>query len=252
MTSPISSADIGARTAAASHRGGLEERERARAERMGDAGPRRGRRVSTAPGAVKPSSGDTSRLDTPLVAPDHRIEMRLCHGLATALLGAGLGVQVFLSFLLAPATFRAVDRPVAVQVMEGVFPGYYGFGLVTLALTLVLAVTLALREPGPLRWGAVALLVVTLAGTVYAGRVLLPQAHAARLRAQAAPAGDLAPLEFSRLHRRSVAVNIAVFATGAIALVLHLAAGAGGAPPQGQTEPATRVASQRAGSNSSP
>ena len=191
-------------------------------------------------------------MTTPLVAPDHRIEMRLCHGLATALLGAGLGVQVFLSFLLAPATFRAVDRAVAVQVMAGVFPGYYGFGLATLAMTLVLAVTLALREPGPLRWGAVALLVVTLAGTIYAGHVLLPQAHAARLRAQAAPAGDPAPLEFSRLHRRSMADNIAVFATGAIALVLHLAAGTGGATPQGQSKSATRVASQRAGSNSSP
>lgn len=191
-------------------------------------------------------------MTTPLVAPDHRIEMRLCHGLATALLGAGLGVQVFLSFLLAPAMFRAVERPVAVQVMQGVFPGYYGFGLATLAMTLVLAVTLAVREPGPLRWGAVALLVVTLAGTIYAGHVLLPQAHAARLRAQTAPAGDLAPLQFSRLHRRSVAVNIAVFATGALALVLHLAAGAGGVAPQGQTEPATRVASQRDRSNSSP
>ena len=60
--------------------------------------------------------------------------MRLLHGLATALLGAGLGVQIFLSFLVAPAAFRVVDRSVAARVMEGVFPVYYGFGLTTLTM----------------------------------------------------------------------------------------------------------------------
>ncbi len=155
--------------------------------------------------------------------------MRLLHGLATALLGAGLGVQIFLSFLVAPAAFRVVDRPVAARVMEGVFPGYYGFGLATLTMALALILVLALREPAPLRWGAAALLVVTLLGTVYAGHVLLPQAHDARVRAQAAPAGDLAPMEFSRLHRLAVAVNITIFLTGALALALHLGSGVGGA-----------------------
>jgi hypothetical protein len=70
----------------------------------------------------------------------------------------------------------------------------------------------------------VLLLAVTLGGTVYAGDVLLPRAHAARLRAQIAPAGDPAPLEFSRLHRLAVAVNIALFSAGALTLGLHAAA----------------------------
>jgi len=175
--------------------------------------------------------------------------MRILQGMATALLGAGLGVQVFLSFLLAPAAFRVVDRPVAVRVMEGVFPGYYGFGLVTVGIALVLTLILGLRDPSPLRWGTIVLLGVTLAGTVYAGHVLLPQAHAARLRAQAAPAGDLAPLDFARLHRLAVTVNIAVFATGAIALALHLAGAAEDQARQGRLDPATRVVSQDAGPN---
>jgi hypothetical protein len=34
-------------------------------------------------------------------------------------------------------------------------------------------------------------------------------------------------MEFSRLHRRAVAVNIAVFFTGALALALHLGSGVG-------------------------
>lgn len=178
--------------------------------------------------------------------------MRLLHGLATALLGAGLGVQVFLSFLVAPAAFRVVDRPVAARVMEGVFPGYYGFGLTTITMALALALLLAFRESAPLRWATVGLLVLTLVGTVYAGHVLLPEARAARLRAQAAPAGDLAPLEFSRLHRRAVAVNIALFFTGAIALALHLGAAAGDRTGQGRLGSTSRAVSQRVSANPLP
>jgi hypothetical protein len=173
--------------------------------------------------------------------------MRILQGLATALLGAGLGVQVFLSFMLAPTAFRALERPMAVHIMESVFPGYYGFGLATVGMALVLALILGFRGPSPLRWGTIALLAITVAGTVYAGQVLLPQAHAARLRAEVAPAGDLAPLEFSRLHRLAVVVNIAVFATGAIALALHLAGGTADRLRQGHLEARTRVVSQEAG-----
>jgi Domain of unknown function (DUF4149) len=151
--------------------------------------------------------------------------MRALHTLAAAVLGAGLGVQIFLSFLVAPAAFRLIDRGVAVHLMEGLFPGYYGFGLVRIGLALAVTLILALRDRGqPLRWGVVLLLVVTLGGTVYAGDVLLPRAHAARLRAQSALAGDLAPLEFSRLHRLAVTLNIALFGVGVFALGLHAAA----------------------------
>jgi hypothetical protein len=175
--------------------------------------------------------------------------MSMLHGLATALLGAGLGVQIFLSFLVAPAAFRALDRPAAARVMEGIFPGYYGFGLATIGMALALVLAVALWESSPLRWGTVALVGLTLAGTVYAGYVLLPQARTARLRAQAAPAGDLAPLEFSRLHRRAVAVNIAVFATGAAALALHLAAGSGGRAAQRRDDTTPRAVSERIRAN---
>jgi hypothetical protein len=154
--------------------------------------------------------------------------MAFVHALASACLGAGLGVQLFLSFLVAPAAFRLIDRPLAVRLMEGVFPGYYAFGLATTGAALALVGVLLARERSPLRWGALVLLATLLAGTVYAGQVLLPQAHAARLRAQAAPAGDRAPLEFSRLHRRAVVVNIGLFGVGLAALVLHAG---GGSPP---------------------
>jgi hypothetical protein len=155
------------------------------------------------------------------------------HGMAAGLLGAGLGVQVFLSFLVAPAAFRLIDRAEAVRLMEGVFPGYYRFGLVVTAAALALVALLAWAEGrSPLRWGTIALLALAIGGTLYAGSVLLPEAHAARLRAQAAGPGDRAPLEFSRLHRRAVAVNIAVFGVGLLAFLVHL-----GAPPRGTPIP---------------
>jgi hypothetical protein len=175
--------------------------------------------------------------------------MGAVHGLASAFLGAGLGVQIFLSYLVAPTAFRLVERAAAIRLMEAVFPGYYAFGLATTAAALGLAAVLAARAGGTLRWGATWLLGLTLAGTVYAGHVLLLQAHAARLRAQAAPAGDLAPLEFSRLHRRAVGVNIALFAAGAMALALHLAAGAPGPAAHRRPASAARAGSQPAGGN---
>lgn len=151
---------------------------------------------------------------------------RLAHGIATACLGAGLGVQLFLSYQVAPGAFRLIDdRRVAVRLMEGLFPGYYAFGLVTLTAALILVVGLLAGDRGaPLRWSAAVVLAVALAGTAYAGQVLLPRAHAARLRAQAAAPGDLAPLAFSRLHRQAVAVNIGLFGVGVAGLALHLAA----------------------------
>jgi hypothetical protein len=148
--------------------------------------------------------------------------MRAMHVVVAAVLGAGLGVQVFLSFLLAPATFRLLDRPAAAHLMEGVFPGYYGFGLATTGIALVLALALARHDGGALRWAVAILLVAALAGTVYAGSVLLPRAHAARLRAQAAPAGDLAPREFARLHGLAMAVNVALLGVGLLTLGLHV------------------------------
>jgi hypothetical protein len=148
------------------------------------------------------------------------------HAAAAALLGAGLGVQLFLAFQVAPLAFQLIDRGQAVRLMEGLFPGYYLFGVVTMGLALVLVLSLALgARRAPLRWGTVTLLAIVVAGTLYAGHILLPQAYAARIRAQRAPAGDLAPLEFSHLHRRAVAVNIALFAVGFVALGLHAAAG---------------------------
>ena len=115
-------------------------------------GTSRGRRVSNAArrsAARRPGR----RALTTRVGPGSSLVMGALHGLATAFLGAGLGVQLFLSYLVAPTTFRLVERPVAVRLMEGIFPGYYGFGLATTTAALALALALALRGGGPAALG---------------------------------------------------------------------------------------------------
>ncbi|MGH7263330.1 MAG: DUF4149 domain-containing protein [Candidatus Rokuibacteriota bacterium] len=151
---------------------------------------------------------------------------RFADVLVAAFLGAGLGVQVFLSFLVAPLAFQLIlDRALAVRVVTALFPGYYLFGLAATGVALLLTLALAIAERrSAARWATVSLLALTLAGTVYAARVLLPRTQAVRLRAEAARAGDPAPLEFRRLHRWAATVNIAVFAVGLVALTAHAAA----------------------------
>jgi hypothetical protein len=145
-------------------------------------------------------------------------------GLA-AILGAGLGVQLFLSFLVAPLTFRLLDRAAAARVVTGLFPDYYLFGLVTTGLALLLALGLAAGDRrSASRWATVSLLALMLLGTAYAGHVLLPTAQGIRARAEAARAGEPAPGEFRRIHRWAVTVNIAVFGVGLAALTAHGAA----------------------------
>ena len=93
--------------------------------------------------------------------------VRFGHALVAALLGAGLGVQVFLSFLVAPSAFRLLERPQAVRLMEGLFPGYYAIGIVTTGAALGVVLLLSVARPGaPLRWGTAALLAAALAGTL--------------------------------------------------------------------------------------
>jgi hypothetical protein len=58
-------------------------------------------------------------------------------------------------------------------------------------------------------------------------------------------------MEFSRLHRRAVAVNITIFLTGALALALHLGSGVGMRSAQGQSGRPTRVMSEAVMSNPS-
>lgn len=118
-----------------------------------------------------------------------------------------LGAMVFFSAFVAPTAFSVLDRESAGRLVSTVFPRYYLFGLVLgiLALVGVIGRFFPGREPA---WGPLVLLVLMLGMSAFALLVLLPQLHALR---QATPGASVA---FARLHRLSVALNLATMLAG--------------------------------------
>ncbi len=121
--------------------------------------------------------------------------------LAAAAIVCWLGVMGFFAAVVAPAA---------------------GAGLGALAL-LALVARLLLRDGRAGGWLSLLLVAVMLGSTLYAWRVVLPAAHAARaaLR-QAAPAAGAVSTEglaFTRLHRLSSLLNGVSMLAGALGLV---------------------------------
>jgi uncharacterized membrane protein len=157
--------------------------------------------------------------------------------LAAAAIVCWLGVMGFFAAVVAPAAFTTLDREAAGRFVAAVFPRYYavGAGLGALALLALLArlllrdgraggwLSLLLRDGRAGGWLSLLLVAVMLGSTLYAWRVVLPAAHAARetLR-QAAPAAGAVSTEglaFTRLHRLSSLLNGVSMLAGALGLV---------------------------------
>lgn len=100
-----------------------------------------------------------------------------------------------------------LDRESAGRLVSTVFPRYYLFGITLgiLALTGVVGRFLQGREIG---WGPLVLVVLMLGMNVFIMLVLLPKLQALR---QAMVGSSLA---FARLHRLSVALNLATMLAG--------------------------------------
>ncbi len=125
---------------------------------------------------------------------------------ATALL---LGAMVFLAVVVAPTVFRALDARHAGAFLRRLFPVYYVFGA-----GMAAAAAIALL---PVAWEAALVLAVVAAGFVFARQGLMPRINAYR---DAELAGDAAAkVPFARLHRLSVAINLAQMILVALVLV---------------------------------
>src|SRR5262252_1802796 len=115
-----------------------------------------------------------------------------------------LGAMGFFAFIAAPAAFGALDREAAGRFVSVVFPRYYGVGL---ALGLVACFGLGVRWMGGawrgLDWTVAGLVLLMLALTLYAGAVVLPAAH------------------FARLHRLSSILNVIVMLSGILVVVIE-------------------------------
>jgi hypothetical protein len=124
------------------------------------------------------------------------------------------GAAVGLTFLTTPTIFAELDRDAASRLVGQLFPGYFRFGLICLALALAagLASLLALADRPRRLWAVPAALAAALAVMLYAGLVLEPQVAAvqARIPSFLADADSPARQEFRRLHSLSSILNLVV------------------------------------------
>jgi len=121
--------------------------------------------------------------------------------------------------IVAPGVFSALGRPAAGNLLARIFPSYYLMGTACGLVALGGAVLLFLFESGArgLRAFQISLVLLMLAGNVYAGTILRGRLDALRqegrgvlTRAERA----LVDKRFSRLHDLSVTLNICVLGLG--------------------------------------
>lgn len=128
------------------------------------------------------------------------------------------GVAIF-TFVLTPTLFRTQPRDLAGQIVGGLFPGYFRWGLACGGAALVCLLILRGRHFLP----ALVLLLVMLAVTSFQAFSIEPRAAALK---KEIPSFETTsrdhPLrrEFARLHGISAACNLAVFGGGVILVVL--------------------------------
>jgi hypothetical protein len=130
-------------------------------------------------------------------------------------LGLWVGAIVFVSFVVAPAVFRAVPNQTAGTVMGQIFPLYYGFTIVMGIIALGSALLLRGKTSGARAWKAVVvMLAVMLAATAYAGAVVSPRTRVLRPALHREPVDPRMREEFDALHRRAVQLNGLVLLLG--------------------------------------
>lgn len=112
-------------------------------------------------------------------------------------IGITLGAMLFFSACVAPLVFMRLQPDIAGRFIRGLFPWYYGFGLIGSSLSALLC---ARTAPG-----AAGLAFATALGFMFARQTLMPAINAAR---DASMADTVAARRFERLHRASVALNL--------------------------------------------
>jgi hypothetical protein len=132
----------------------------------------------------------------------------------TLALGLWVGALVFVSFVVAPAVFGTVPSETAGTVMGAIFPRYYAFTIGVGIVALLAALPLRSSARGSSWTAIVAMMVVMLGATAYAGLVVSPRARAIRPALHHEPVDGAVRAEFDALHRRAVQLNGLVLLLG--------------------------------------
>ena len=138
-------------------------------------------------------------------------------------LSVWVGSLVFFTTVVAPGVFAALDRPTAGKLLAQLFPQYYRAGVVCGGAAVLVLMLLFLFDSGSrsLRFLQLTLVLLMLAGTLYAGWILQPRVHQMRqerLQASAPAQREDAERRFQELHARSVRLNLGVLGLGVAGL----------------------------------
>lgn len=151
--------------------------------------------------------------------------MAVLHVAQVMALAVWVGSVVFFSFVTAPSLFAVLPRDMAGRATAAIFPRYYALATAAAVVAVAGALVLGRRAAHPGLWrAALAALVLGLAATVWAGRVVQPRAAALRHAMHAAPADDPVRAEFARLHRLAVMLNGGALVAGLAGLGLSAVA----------------------------
>lgn len=134
--------------------------------------------------------------------------------LGLVLVAAWVGIMAFFSFVAAPALFGTLDRATAGDLVAGLLPPYYRWGLVLCgAAALALLGSAAGGGAGRRRAGLGAALAAVMVGLLaWALLVTLPEATAARRERHDG--------RFAAAHRSAVTLNVLTLACGLLLLAV--------------------------------
>jgi hypothetical protein len=149
----------------------------------------------------------------------------LFHFTFVASLAVWVGTIVFFSAVVTPAVFDALGRPGAGDLLSRLFPRYYLAGAVCGIAALGAALLLFLFDSGSrgIRLVQVLVVVLMLAGNVYAGTILRGRLDSLRQERTGyldRSEREVVERRFAQLHRRSVILNLSVLGLGAAGLAL--------------------------------
>jgi hypothetical protein len=151
--------------------------------------------------------------------------MALVRFLYLLALAVWVGEIVFFSFVGAPTIFAVLERSRAGDVTSAIFPRYYALALACGAVAVACALVLArdAGRPGLFRTAAL-VLALGFGATLWAARVVQPQAARLRTAMHTTAEDDPVRAEFARLHRTAVLLNAGALVAGLVGLGLSAAA----------------------------
>lgn len=150
------------------------------------------------------------------------------HAIASAIYRLALalwvgGMSVF-SFVVTPVIFRTQTRGDAGKIVRAIFPVYFRFCLVVVAISLVARAVAGTAFAGMRQLAGTALIIMSLALVSYHTFGLAPRMETIRetvVSLEKTPEEDPARQEFSRLHGLSITLNLVVIACGAVLILWY-------------------------------